>query len=159
MSYIERWRIQSSLKPYEEGMKRPKGIPILAYALLVLGGLYLLGGVVLGLSSDVEWREYFYSFNGVKAALGVGSGLGLLKMKNWGRRLALVLLVLAVLSAVLSYVARLGHSTELLDATLNLVVVASSLGGIWYLNDVKRAFGVKPIDMEDYEDYLDYLPW
>lgn len=140
-------------------MERPTGVTILAVLSFIGAGLCLLlvpiiflGGAALMGMAGAAGRPGA----GFLAALGAGlafvflalailyaaTGYGLWSLKNWGRILAIVLVVLGLLSGAAGVMSSLMHFRMLL-LIRELIVVAIDVWIITYLlkPHVKQAFG------------------
>jgi hypothetical protein len=121
-------------------MERPTGVTILAYLYFVvaLSALFtLVPGSGQTFNALLENRRLLALSVGF-LIICVTLGIGLLRMKNWGRRLAIVLNVANLL--VVPYVVVVRHSSD--------AKIQAGLGAlffvwvIWYLTrpDIKTAF-------------------
>ncbi|HXE76125.1 MAG TPA: DUF2127 domain-containing protein [Candidatus Xenobia bacterium] len=141
-------------------MERPTGVTILAVlefisagALILIGLLLLVGGGVLGAMSGGGEGS---SFMGVLGALGAVAGIvlivvsaipllvgiGLWKLKNWARVLAIVFSGIGVVSNLFGILG--GVSTgEIVSVSSGVIGLGINVLILWYMFQphVKQAFG------------------
>ncbi len=139
-------------------MERPTGVTVLAVlcfiggAFAVLGGLAMFFAGALGMAGMASrpgmgmmmagMGAFVGVFLLILAALYVIVGVGLWKLLNWGRILALVLVGIGAVFAILGLFSALIHF-RIFAVVWQIIVVAIDLLIIWYLtrSDVKQAFG------------------
>lgn len=121
---------------------RPPKVTELGRALLVLGGLGIVGGAVLiAVGGVFEMSDPFGPFPGIMVimfgipimiagALCLASGIGLLQRKRWGRTLAIVMLWVILVFGTVSIIGNLANG-ETGMAFVSLVV---TLFGFRFLN-------------------------
>lgn len=136
---------------------RPTGITILGVLAIIGGVLNLCGGAgLLGLGGlgismgAADPSGSAVGFGAISGLLGLGTlgsglllligGIGLLMLKNWGRILLLIGVIIGLISAVLTIIGALTGSGNFLSGLIGLVINGVLL---WYLQrpDVKAAFG------------------
>ncbi len=135
-------------------MERPSGITALGSIATTLGILMLAGGTFLLIAGALANTEKWWGYNVFMGAFGVliiimsipqiVVGVGLLRMKNWARILALVCSVLSLLSLTL-------HLTlALRNPVAGAYTIVQGAFDIWLLvyllsPPVKQAFGATGI--------------
>ncbi len=135
-------------------MERPTGVTVLAVLCFIGGAFAVLGGLAMffvgaagmasrpGMGMMMAGMGAFVGvFLLILAALYVIVGVGLWKLLNWGRILALVLVGIGAVFAVLGLFSALIHF-RIFAVVWQIIVVAIDLLIIWYLtrSDVKQAF-------------------
>ena len=132
---------------HEAASARPPKVTELGRALLVLGGLGIVGGAVLiAVGGVFEMSDPFGPFPGimvimfgipimVAGALCLAAGIGLLQRKRWGRTLALVMLWVILVFGTVSVIGNLANG-EFGVAFVSLIV---ALFGFRFLNHLHNA--------------------
>jgi hypothetical protein len=139
-----RLRRQSAALPHHKDgtlvpVKRPVGIVIIALINVLGGILYILFTAFLP-----RVRNGSQGVLTLALLAGVGLGVALLMLQNWGRWIAIVLYGLSLLRAAASLV--LAHS--LANVLLELVLASYPAWVVWYLfrQRVRAAFLKIPLD-------------
>jgi hypothetical protein len=140
-------------------MERPTGVTILAVLYFIgaaflglCGILFIVGGSMLsGLAQSGGPGSALFAMGGavvggiflVLAVLDLAIGIGFIKLQNWARILAIILIGIGVLFGLLSLAGLLAHPM-ILVLVFRLIFLAIEIWILIYLfkPHVKQAFGV-----------------
>jgi hypothetical protein len=138
-------------------MKRPVGVTALA-ALAILGGIYQFAALLLSmrdypstqhfvLSQPKTWVALAQAIPFVLSLSWTAAGIGLWRLRKWGRRLVIFLCLLAIIVLAVLLWKQFGADVFSVDVWLRLrwpallpVVVYGLFLGYMFTDEVKRAF-------------------